>query len=109
MRRLRELAVTGMVAGAMLLGLAAMPAQAAPRAALAPQEAGDLVPVHDHRGHYGRNHRPGPGWHRPPPHRGYYGPPPRAHYYPPPRVYYPPPPPPRYYRPPPRAGFYFGF
>ncbi len=96
----RKLAVIGLAATGLMLGLATAPAPAAagpipairhvlPGAAQA-DPAGPLL-VHDHwrRRHYHRPH-----------HRGYYGPPPRRYYRPPPRAYYRPPPP-RYYRPPP--------
>ncbi|WBV42391.1 hypothetical protein [Pseudoroseomonas cervicalis] len=107
----RKLAVLGMAATGLMLGLAASPAPAAARVIPAiqgvmpegPQADGaELLLVHDHwrRRHY---HRPPPRHYYGPPRRHYYHPPPRAYYRPPPR-YYRPPPPPVYYRPPP--GYY---
>ncbi|MDQ1078323.1 hypothetical protein [Pseudoroseomonas cervicalis] len=111
----RKLAVLGMAATGLMLGLAASPAPAAARVIPAIQgvtpggaqaDAAELLLVHDHwrRRHYHRPHHR--HYYGPPPRRYYYGPPPRAYYRPPPR-YYRPPPPPVYYRPPPPV--YYGY
>ncbi len=93
----RNLALIGMAAVGLALGITALPAQA--------QANDGVVLVHDHwrrgGGHgYGRPH-----YYRPPPPPRYYGYDRPRYYQPPPRVYYPPPP--RYYRPPPPV--YYGY
>lgn len=108
---LRRLALIGMAAVGMALGVSATPAAA--QVYNQTDEAADapVVLVHDHwrqrgydRGGRGYGHGYGRRDYYPPPrHYGYDRP---RYYHPPPRVYYPPPPP-RYYRPPP--GVYFSY